>query len=460
MSQAPAGWYQLPNGIHQYWNGSQWVATGPPAPHTLVVPEAFTAGKATGLAARLGAWSTGVVALVAMAVGIPASMASAGVAIAVGAAFLPSSESATVAKIVDGDTFDVKVDGATKRIRLLNVDTPESVKPGVGVQCLALEATAALTEMLPVGSTVTLGYDSSRFDQYGRTLAGVTTSKGLLVNAELARLGLGLPVVVGSNRKYEPPVVSASLEAQKAHSGLFSPTTTCAVAAEVATVEDAMKALETAPTPTTQAEADSLAQDAAALAVLASGLDTRLRSGDAFEVIKLPTVVRTHYREIAAAATSRSSTVQASATAQSAEFVRVAEEAAAAAATAKAQAAAAAQAKLLVETQAKAAAVAKAKADAAARAAASQQRALVAAPPKASNPTATPRATSKPAPTRPTTQTSGCVIKGNISSSGERIYHVPGGGSYSATKIDVSKGERWFCSESQAVAAGWRKARN
>ncbi len=38
-----------------------------------------------------------------------------------------------------------------------------------------------------------------------------------------------------------------------------------------------------------------------------------------------------------------------------------------------------------------------------------------------------------------------CVIKGNISSKGERIYHVPGGRYYDATVIDTAKCERWFC---------------
>ena len=52
-----------------------------------------------------------------------------------------------------------------------------------------------------------------------------------------------------------------------------------------------------------------------------------------------------------------------------------------------------------------------------------------------------------------------CVIKGNISSKGERIYHVPGGRYYDATVIDTAKGERWFCSEAEAVAAGWRKSK-
>lgn len=54
--------------------------------------------------------------------------------------------------------------------------------------------------------------------------------------------------------------------------------------------------------------------------------------------------------------------------------------------------------------------------------------------------------------------TSQPVIKGNISSRGERIYHVPGGAFYDKTVIDEGKGERWFCTESEAVAAGWRKS--
>jgi len=51
-----------------------------------------------------------------------------------------------------------------------------------------------------------------------------------------------------------------------------------------------------------------------------------------------------------------------------------------------------------------------------------------------------------------------CLIKG-ISSKGERIYHVPGGRYYDATVIDTAKGERWFCSEAEAVAAGWQKSK-
>jgi len=52
-----------------------------------------------------------------------------------------------------------------------------------------------------------------------------------------------------------------------------------------------------------------------------------------------------------------------------------------------------------------------------------------------------------------------CNIKGNIGTSGKRIYHVPGGRYYDRTRIDTSRGERWFCTEGEARAAGWRRSR-
>jgi hypothetical protein len=56
-------------------------------------------------------------------------------------------------------------------------------------------------------------------------------------------------------------------------------------------------------------------------------------------------------------------------------------------------------------------------------------------------------------------EASACKIKGNVSTRGERIYHVPGQKYYNETRISASHGERWFCSEEEARAAGWRKSR-
>lgn len=56
-------------------------------------------------------------------------------------------------------------------------------------------------------------------------------------------------------------------------------------------------------------------------------------------------------------------------------------------------------------------------------------------------------------------QRGSCNIKGNVSTKGERIYHVPGQKYYGDTRIQSSHGERWFCSEEEARAAGWRRSK-
>lgn len=63
------------------------------------------------------------------------------------------------------------------------------------------------------------------------------------------------------------------------------------------------------------------------------------------------------------------------------------------------------------------------------------------------------------APAAPQRAAGNCVIKGNISAKGERIYHRPGQEHYDRTQINTAKGERWFCSRAEAEAAGWRAAR-
>lgn len=68
-------------------------------------------------------------------------------------------------------------------------------------------------------------------------------------------------------------------------------------------------------------------------------------------------------------------------------------------------------------------------------------------------PTATvtlvPTVTSTPEP---------CLIKGNLSSAGEKIFHIPGSAAYDQTVIDPAKGEEWLCSEAEAIEKGYRKS--
>jgi len=62
-------------------------------------------------------------------------------------------------------------------------------------------------------------------------------------------------------------------------------------------------------------------------------------------------------------------------------------------------------------------------------------------------------------PTTTSTSQSDCVIKGNISiETGNKLYHLPGMEDYEITVINLTTGERWFCTEAEAIANGWQKA--
>ena len=67
--------------------------------------------------------------------------------------------------------------------------------------------------------------------------------------------------------------------------------------------------------------------------------------------------------------------------------------------------------------------------------------------------------TARHAPVAALPSPGGCRIKGNISREGRKIYHVPGQRDYERTSIDLSRGERMFCSPADALRAGWQPAK-
>lgn len=191
------------------------------------------------------------------------------------------STTATVAKVVDGDTIDVRYDGDTHRIRLLNVNTPETVDPDKPVECLGPEASEYLTGRLPVGTEVRLEHDEETEDGYGRELAAVFLGDNL-VAADIARQGLGVAMSVAPNTRFLPPVEQAQAEARRAGRGLYSPDADCTVPAQVTALEQKATATTAArPISTAALSAfDSHADDLAA--VLATAATVRaLLDGDA-----------------------------------------------------------------------------------------------------------------------------------------------------------------------------------
>jgi micrococcal nuclease len=131
-----------------------------------------------------------------------------------------SAGAAHVERVVDGDTIVVRVDGRSERVRYIGVDTPESVKPGVRVQCFAKSA-AKENRRLVLGRDVRLSYDAERRDRYGRLLAYVWRGD-LLVNAELVRLGYGKPLEIAPNLAHAPQLRELAAAAKRGRRGLWS----------------------------------------------------------------------------------------------------------------------------------------------------------------------------------------------------------------------------------------------
>ena len=110
-----------------------------------------------------------------------------GVAFLFGLLAATSAPAQLVERVVDGDTIIVEGVG---RVRLIGVDTPETVHPNRPVEFFGKEA-SAFTKGLLEGKRVRLEYDQERQDRYGRTLAYVYLSDGTFVNAEIIRRGYG-----------------------------------------------------------------------------------------------------------------------------------------------------------------------------------------------------------------------------------------------------------------------------
>ena len=119
--------------------------------------------------------------------------------------------------MIDGDTIVV---GPEERVRLIGIDTPESVKPGTPVECFAREASAAMKRLVE-GKRVRLELDVEKRDRYGRLLAYVYTGD-LFVNAEMVRNGYASVATFPPNIRHVDELVRLQREARQAGRGLWS----------------------------------------------------------------------------------------------------------------------------------------------------------------------------------------------------------------------------------------------
>ena len=123
---------------------------------------------------------------------------------------------------MDGDTLRIRLAGRTETVRLIGVNTPETVHPTKPVECFGPEASAHTHEMLPVGTDVWLERDIEARDKYGRLLAYVYRSAdALFVNHDLVSGGWAVPYPFPPNTTHEGDFARAAATALARSAGLW-----------------------------------------------------------------------------------------------------------------------------------------------------------------------------------------------------------------------------------------------
>ena len=129
---------------------------------------------------------------------------------------------ATVVHPVDGDTVVVRVGGREESVRLIGIDTPESVAQDRPVECFGPEAKARTAELLPPGTAILLERDVEARDRYDRLLAYVVrAADGLLVNLLLVEEGFAESAPFPPNVAHQADLDRAEAVAQRDERGLW-----------------------------------------------------------------------------------------------------------------------------------------------------------------------------------------------------------------------------------------------
>lgn len=152
---------------------------------------------------------------------------SDGVVVTDGSSTSPYAQGAiaegVVDRVIDGDTVDVWQTSEIVRVRLLGIDTPETVDPRKPVQCFGAEASEHLRDLLD-GQLVTLEYDETQgeIDKYGRHLAYLFLEDGTNVSLQMIAEGYAYEYTYNDPYKYQATFKIAQAEAQETQIGLWS----------------------------------------------------------------------------------------------------------------------------------------------------------------------------------------------------------------------------------------------
>ena len=136
----------------------------------------------------------------------------------------PDAASALVVRVVDGDTVIGRLPGQSDvRVRIIGVDTPETVKPDTPVACFG-EVASTYAKTLLTGRTVRVAYEpEDRLDKYGRQLWDIWLPDGRFLAGLLVADGLGRAYPFAPNLRYAPLLHSLQAQAKADHRGLWGP---------------------------------------------------------------------------------------------------------------------------------------------------------------------------------------------------------------------------------------------
>ncbi len=311
----------------------------------------------------------------------------------------PQGVAASVVHVVDGDTIRVILDGNEETIRLVGIDTPERDQPGY-------RAATAANRSYVEGKTVYLQQDITHRDSFGRLLRYVYLDDGAFVNAELIANGWAQPVNYGRDLAHAAEFLILAQEAAAAKRGFWSGDSGIDGAMSYGLTTRGVD-MYTGPGTTYKESSRIEAQTPLSifgrspngrwLQVRPPSRDRGWISADA--VTANVTIASIPLGEVDGKKLSGGTPVP-------------------------------------TDTRAPAAANAPTP---------------TTAPGELPHPASCPDGcVTPPAPV--------CNVKGNIGSSGEKIYHLPSGALYQRTGIDPTTGDRWFCSPTEAEAAGFRQA--
>ena len=131
----------------------------------------------------------------------------------------PSTVTARVARVVDGDTVEIEFGGVRDDLRMIGVDTPETVKPGTPVQCYGPRASDFTHETLE-GRVVRVEFGVERRDRYGRLLGYLHLDGGLFED-DLLRRGLARVLTIPPNDRFAAHFERIELGAARVGRGLW-----------------------------------------------------------------------------------------------------------------------------------------------------------------------------------------------------------------------------------------------